>query len=273
MFRQDCLVLAAIVLIAGVQYRASVSHAADDKTGQGNEPAKPTQFDDDKFANPPPAVVSGSGGVVRKETVISTALVWPYAAHKATAGKNCWRLAAATRNPKRRWPLPWPGWPGTRIMTAIGAWIDSSSSASRATKPAPAQATTRTMPAQRRWDCCPFSLPGTRSRPKALIKTMFAGPCRGSSIIRVPTGNLAHGERYMMYSHGLATIALAEAYGMTGDRQLGTAAQGAVNFILNAQNAADGGWRVYAQGPRRHQRDRLAIAGPEERPIVWLGCW
>ncbi len=83
MFRQDCLVLAAIVLIAGVQYRASVSHAADDKTGQGNEPAKPTQFDDDKFANPPPAVVSGSGGVVRKETVISTALVWPYAARES----------------------------------------------------------------------------------------------------------------------------------------------------------------------------------------------
>ena len=30
-----------------------------------------------------------------------------------------------------------------------------------------------------------------------------------------------------MYSHGLATIALCEAYGLTGDRQVGQAAQGA----------------------------------------------
>ena len=53
----------------------------------------------------------------------------------------------------------------------------------------------------------------------------------------------------MMYSHGLATIALCEAYGLTGDRQVGQAAQGAVNFILNAQNAADGGWRYNPRDP------------------------
>ena len=47
----------------------------------------------------------------------------------------------------------------------------------------------------------------------------------------------------MMYSHGLATIALCEAYGLSGDRRVGMAAQGGVNFILNAQNTADGGWR------------------------------
>jgi hypothetical protein len=46
-----------------------------------------------------------------------------------------------------------------------------------------------------------------------------------------------------MYSHGLATIALSEAYGMTSDREVGRAAQAAVNFILAAQNTADGGWR------------------------------
>ena len=49
----------------------------------------------------------------------------------------------------------------------------------------------------------------------------------------------------MMYSHGLATIALCEAYGLTGDKQVGVAAQKAVNFIVKAQNAADGGWRYY----------------------------
>ncbi len=62
-------------------------------------------------------------------------------------------------------------------------------------------------------------------------------------------GNLAKGEPYLMYSHGLATIALCEAYGLTGDRQVGMAAQGAVNFILNAQNTTDGGWRYNPKDP------------------------
>src|SRR5208283_5180931 len=52
-------------------------------------------------------------------------------------------------------------------------------------------------------------------------------------------GNLAKGSSPTMYSHGLATIALSEAYGLTGDPRVGKAAQGAVNFILAAQNKAD----------------------------------
>lgn len=59
-----------------------------------------------------------------------------------------------------------------------------------------------------------------------------------------PNGNLAKGAHQMMYSHGLATIALSEAYGLTGDRQVvGQAAQRAVDFILRAQNKTEGGWR------------------------------
>jgi hypothetical protein len=57
-----------------------------------------------------------------------------------------------------------------------------------------------------------------------------------------PDGNLAKGSAPMMYSHGLATIALSEAYGLSGDRQVGEAAQRAVNFIAKVQTA-DGGWR------------------------------
>jgi len=51
-----------------------------------------------------------------------------------------------------------------------------------------------------------------------------------------------------MYSHGLAAIALCEAYGMTkgygmaGDPIVGRAAQGAINFIQAAQHG-EGGWR------------------------------
>jgi hypothetical protein len=45
-----------------------------------------------------------------------------------------------------------------------------------------------------------------------------------------------------MYSHGLATIAMCEAYGMSSDPALKPSAQKAVNFIINAQSE-NGGWR------------------------------
>ena len=37
-----------------------------------------------------------------------------------------------------------------------------------------------------------------------------------------------------MYSHGICTIALTEAYAMTGDRELLAAAQAALNYIVYA---------------------------------------
>jgi len=49
-----------------------------------------------------------------------------------------------------------------------------------------------------------------------------------------------------MYAHGLATIALCEAYGMTGDSRIGYAAQAAIDFIQTGQNK-DGSWR-YTHG-------------------------
>lgn len=45
-----------------------------------------------------------------------------------------------------------------------------------------------------------------------------------------------------MYSHGLVSIALCEAYGMTGDRSLREPAQSSLTFIEQAQHSA-GGWR------------------------------
>jgi hypothetical protein len=65
------------------------------------------------------------------------------------------------------------------------------------------------------------------------------------------TGDLAPKAQHKMYSHGLATIVLCEAYGLIrsqrqGERaqveHLGERAQLAVNFIQSAQNAT-GGWR------------------------------
>lgn len=46
-----------------------------------------------------------------------------------------------------------------------------------------------------------------------------------------------------MYSHGIASMAICEAYAMTEDPQLRPAAQAAVNFIAEAQHTQGGGWR------------------------------
>jgi hypothetical protein len=53
--------------------------------------------------------------------------------------------------------------------------------------------------------------------------------------------------RDTMYSHGIATIALTEAYAMTGDLSLRKNAQDAATFIINAQYD-DGGWRYEPRG-------------------------
>jgi hypothetical protein len=50
-----------------------------------------------------------------------------------------------------------------------------------------------------------------------------------------------------MYAHGIATIAFCEAYGMTRDEALKEIAQGAIRFIVTAQDLQGGGWR-YAPG-------------------------
>lgn len=51
-----------------------------------------------------------------------------------------------------------------------------------------------------------------------------------------------------MYAHGLATIALCEAYGLApNDKVLRAAAQRAIYFIVSAQNPNHGGWRYQAR--------------------------
>ena len=46
-----------------------------------------------------------------------------------------------------------------------------------------------------------------------------------------------------MYSHGIAAIALCEAYGLTEDAALREPAQRSLDFIVAAQNPSTGGWR------------------------------
>lgn len=58
-----------------------------------------------------------------------------------------------------------------------------------------------------------------------------------------------------MYAHALATIALADAYALTGDEMLRAPAQKAVNYLIAAQHPA-GGWR-YNSG----QAGDLSVTG------------
>ncbi len=58
-------------------------------------------------------------------------------------------------------------------------------------------------------------------------------------------GNLAGQSRMFarMYCHGIATLALSEAYAMTGDPRIQPYVQHAVQYTIRAQNPTDGGWR------------------------------
>ncbi len=49
------------------------------------------------------------------------------------------------------------------------------------------------------------------------------------------------------YSHGIASIALCEAYGMTRDKDLREPAQKAIDYIVASQHPNEGGWR-YSPG-------------------------
>jgi hypothetical protein len=50
------------------------------------------------------------------------------------------------------------------------------------------------------------------------------------------------GSTGVMYAHGIAAIAMCEAYGMTKDPDLKQVAQAAINFIVYAQDPSGGGW-------------------------------
>lgn len=52
-----------------------------------------------------------------------------------------------------------------------------------------------------------------------------------------------------MYSHGIGSIALCEAYAMTKDPRLRDPAQSALNYIVEAQDPRGGGWRYFFQQP------------------------
>lgn len=71
----------------------------------------------------------------------------------------------------------------------------------------------------------------------------------GRRMKRERFGGSFHEPEGDMYSHGLASIVLCEAYGMTNDKTLIPYAQQALNFIVYAQDPAGGGWRYQPREP------------------------
>jgi hypothetical protein len=66
--------------------------------------------------------------------------------------------------------------------------------------------------------------------------------------LNTSTGRFNLGSPQYMYGHGIATMALCEAYGMSKDRRLLPYAQAAVNFLV-ANQASDGSWGYQPKTP------------------------
>ncbi|MGA2616412.1 MAG: prenyltransferase/squalene oxidase repeat-containing protein [Thermoguttaceae bacterium] len=89
----------------------------------------------------------------------------------------------------------------------------------------------------------PFLAAGQTHRTKGPYQANVRGAILWLIRRQKADGNLAAGAQQPMYSHALATIALCEAAGMTGDESVRLAAQRAVDYIVMAQNKGTGGWR------------------------------
>ena len=93
----------------------------------------------------------------------------------------------------------------------------------------------------------PFLAAGQTHQSKGPYQKNITGGINYLIKIQNREGDLSQGA-HQMYTHGLATIALCEAYGMTQDSRIGIAAQNAINFIESGQNN-EGAWR-YTHGSR-----------------------
>jgi len=82
-----------------------------------------------------------------------------------------------------------------------------------------------------------------------MLMTSLGGDLRDRSMLsELAGGVLLVQKNGDMYSHGIATLALCEAYAMTRDENLAGPAQAAVDFIVHAQHE-QGGWRYEPQQP------------------------
>ncbi len=67
------------------------------------------------------------------------------------------------------------------------------------------------------------------------------------------------GRQTAFYAHSQATIAICEAYALTGDQELAASAERAIQFLLNSQHPTEGGWRYQPQ--ERDSMGDLSVTG------------
>ena len=79
-------------------------------------------------------------------------------------------------------------------------------------------------------------------------------------------GNLAKGCISPMYSHAMATMALCEAFGLSGDRNVAHGRPGRGQLHHRRPEQERQRLALQSRRPRRHVGDGLADHGPEERP-------
>ena len=182
--------------------------------------------------------LASGGGTVRTERAVTAALLW--LAHHQNYSEGNWSMENFTAQCK----------PGDKSCTGVGDVPGCDAGATA-------------------MGLLPFLPPARRTNRNARTKTTSpkASVAPAKSAGRRQSGQAAH---QMMYSHGLATIALSEAYGLSGDKQVGQAAQRAVDFILAAQNKTDGGWRYMPGEAGDTFGSRLAIDGPKQPHMAGL---
>jgi len=88
-----------------------------------------------------------------------------------------------------------------------------------------------------------------------LVNQMQVGP-QGGSLESAKGGDSWKGGS--MYCHGLASLALLEAYGMTKDPALRQPAQLALQWIISTQDSTHGGWPYHGAAPKVHT---ISLAG------------
>jgi hypothetical protein len=224
MLRQLSLVAGSIVLIAGIHYSGSACKAWDDKPAPEKKAEKAKEqrgFGPDsglggRGRGSRPKLLLSGGGSKESERAVVAALVW-LANHQSIDGS--WSLKNYTNRCVD----------GGRSCTGPGS-VNADNGATA-------------------MGLLPFVAAGQSHKSKGNFREHIAKGLEWLLRHQQPNGNLAKGCDQMMYSHGLATTALAEAYGLSGDKAVGRAAQAGVNFILAAQNTADGGWRYNPKDP------------------------
>lgn len=92
----------------------------------------------------------------------------------------------------------------------------------------------------------------TPSTPSSPHRTTVMRALRWLERQQSPNGLLAgEDEKYAMYCHGIATLALSEAYTLTHNQRLREPLERALQLIVQSQNRRTGGWRYRPEPPIR----------------------